>query len=167
MIGNPILKIWRCHVKKICLLILLVLLLAACVPNKNTVNITYAKRTIEAVHTAQRAAQTTQVATRGLGEIGHWQSLILILLVLFLVVPFLLAVFILIQCLTLWKHPIRRTGSIQRFEEPIAHYKKSDEPDLYQQILLEQQWLFSQLPSQNRDEAGIHDLSEPPTDWWG
>jgi hypothetical protein len=129
------------------------------------VNITYAKRTIEAVHTAQRAAQTTQVATRGLGEIGHWQSLILMLLVLFLVVPFLLAACLLIRCLTLWKRSIRRTDSVQWFEEPAAHRKKPEEPDLYQQTLLDQQWLFSQLPSQNQVEANIHDLSEPPTDW--
>jgi hypothetical protein len=89
------------------------------------------------------------------------------MLVLFLFVPFLLAACILIRCLTLWKHHVRRTGSAQWIEEPIAYWKKSDEPDLYQQILPEQQWLFSQLPSQNQEEANIHDLSEPPTDWLG
>ena len=141
--------------KKIGLLILLMLLLAACRPNKKI-----------AAYPAQHAVQTTQIATQGLSVVGHWQSLILIMMVLFLVVPFLLAACILVRCLALWKHPIRRTGSIQWFEEPIAHWKKSDEPDLFQQILLEQQWLFSQLPSQNQDEANIHDLSEPPTDWW-
>jgi hypothetical protein len=144
--------------KKIGLLILLVLLLVACRPNKNIVGIPRAKSVIA-------AASAAQVATRGLGEVGHWQSLFLMLLVLFLVVPFLLAACILIRCLTLWKHPIRRTGSVQWIEEPIAHWKKSEEPDLYQQILLDQQWLFSQLPSQSQDEANIHDLSEPPTDW--
>jgi hypothetical protein len=153
-------------VKKICLLILLVLLLVACVPNKNTVNITHAKRTIEAVHTATHTVQTTQVAAQWVNDVGHWQSVILILLVLFLVVPFLLAACILIRCFTLWKRHVRRTGSVQWFEEHVAPWKKSEEPDLYQQILLEQQWLFSQLPSQNQDEANIHDLSEPPTDWW-
>jgi hypothetical protein len=142
--------------KKIGLLILLAWLLAACGPNKNM-----------AAHPAQHAVQNTQIATQGLSVVGHWQSLILIMLVLFLVVPFLLAACILIRCLTLWKHPVRRTGSVQWFEEPAAHWKKSDEPDLYQQILYEQQWLFSQLPSQSQEEAGIHDLSEPPSDVWG
>ena len=142
--------------KKIGLLILLVLLLAACRPNKNIT-----------AYPAQHAVQTTQIATQGLSVVGHWQSLILMLLMLFLVVPLVLAACLLIRCLTLWKRHIRRIGSGRWIEEPAAYWKKSDEPDLYQQILLEQQWLFSQLPSQNQEEVGIHDLSEPPMDGWG
>jgi hypothetical protein len=44
--------------------------------------------------------------------------------------------------------------------------KKSEEPDLYQQILLEQQWLLAQMLSQGHEETDQHDLSELPMDWW-
>jgi hypothetical protein len=84
--------------------------------------------------------------------------------VLFLVVPFFLVVFVFIQCLAIWKHYIWRTGSEEWIGEPNTHWKKSDEPDLYQQIQLDQQWLFSRLASQSQDET---DQPELPIDWWG
>ena len=143
--------------KKIGLFIPLMMILAACGPSENTVDITR-------VNSVIKAASAAQVATQGLSEVGHWQSLILILLVLFLVVPFVLAVCVFIRCFILWKYIIWPTGSGQWIGEFDTQWKKSEEPDLYQQIQLDQQWLFSQLLSQGQDEA---DPPELPIDWWG
>ena len=86
------------------------------------------------------------------------------LLALFLVVPFVMVVFVFIRCLALWKHHIWRTGSGQWIGESDIHWKKSEEPDLYQQIQLDQQWLSSQLLSQSQEET---DQPELPIDWLG
>jgi hypothetical protein len=81
-----------------------------------------------------------------------------------LVVPFVLAVCIFFRCLALWKHHIWRTGTEWWAGGLDAHWKKSDEPDLYQQIQLDQQWLFSRLLSQSQEET---DQPELPIDWFG
>ena len=95
---------------------------------------------------------------------NHWQFLILALLVLFLAVPLVVVVLVIIRCLSLWKHYIWRTGSRQRIGYYDTLWKKSDEPDLYHQIQLDQLWLFSQLLSQGQEETAQPEL---PIDWWG
>jgi hypothetical protein len=167
MIGNSVFKLRRCHMKKIGLFILLIVILTACSTSKKTMDIVRTQSIIQAIHAVQGTDKAPKVATLGLNEVDLWQFPILMLLVLFLVVPFVLVVFVFIRCLALWKHYIWRIGSRHCIGEPDTLWKKSEEPNLYQQILLEQQWLFSQLISQSQEEAEIHDLSEPSTDWWG
>ena len=150
--------------KKIGLFILLIVILTACSMTNKTVDIVRTQRVIQAIHTVQGSAMAAKVATQGSSEVGLWQFLILILLVLFLVVPFVLVIFAFIRCLALWKHYIWRTNSGQWVGESDTQWKNSAEPDLYQQIQLDQQWLFSHLLLQGQEET---DPPELPTDWWG
>lgn len=153
--------------KTIGLFIPLMLILAACSPSQNAVDIAQAQSVIEAARAAQDAAYAAQIAARGISDIGRGQTLILVLLTLLLVLLVALAVFVVIRRLNNWQHGIRRIGSGKWLSGPNAHWKKTaDEPDLYRQMLIEQQLLLTQLLSHGQEETDNHDLSELPMDWW-
>ena len=153
--------------KKIGLFISLMVILAACGPTANEVVIAQAQSAIQAARAAQNAAQAAQVAAQGMSDVGRVQALILLLLTLLLVAMAGLAIYIISQRLTSWQRNFRQVRSGQWLSGPNAHWKKTEEPDLYQQMLLEQQWLLAQLLSQGQEETDHHDLSDLPTDWWG
>jgi hypothetical protein len=150
--------------KKIGLFFLLIVILTACNTTNKKVDSVRTQSVFQAIHAVQGTAKAAKVATPGLNEVGHWPFLILMLLVLFLVVPFVLIIFVIIRCLALWKHYIWRTGSGLWIGALDAQWKKTEEPDLYQQMQLDQQWLFSQLLSQGQEET---DQPELPIDWLG
>jgi hypothetical protein len=152
--------------KKIGLFILLTVVLTACGPSNNAVDIAQAQSIIEAARAAQDAAQAAQIAARGISDVGRGQTLILVLLTLLVVVLVGLAVYLCLRRLVLLQRNFQKISSGRWLSGPNAHLKKSEEPDLYQQILLEQQWLLAQMLSQGHEETDQHDLSELPMDWW-
>jgi hypothetical protein len=72
--------------KKIGLFILLTVVLTACGPSNNAVDIAQAQSIIEAARAAQDAAQAAQIAARGISDVGRGPTLILVLLTLLVVV---------------------------------------------------------------------------------
>ncbi len=153
--------------KKIGLLIPLVVLLSACGPTQNEVDIAQAQSVIEAARAAQDAARAAQIAAQGISDIGRGQTLILVLLTLIVVLILSMAVFLVVRRLISVQRTIQQIPSGRWMSGPNAHWKKSAEPEIYQQMLLEQQLLLAQLLSQGHEEADQHALSEIPTDWWG
>ena len=152
--------------KKIGVFIPLILLLAACGPSQNEVDIAQAQSVIEAAHAAQDAAKAAQIAAQGISDVGRGQTLILILLTLIVLLILSLAVVLVLRRLIAFQRTTRQIPSGCWVSGPNAHWKKSEEPDLYQQMLLEQQLLLTQLLSQGHEETDQQDLSELPTDWW-
>ena len=63
-------------------IILLLLVLAACEPSDNAVEIAQAQSVIEAARAAQGDARAAQIASQGLSDVGRGQTLILLLLTL-------------------------------------------------------------------------------------
>jgi hypothetical protein len=153
--------------KKIALFIPLIVILTSCGPSANDVDIAQAQGIIEAAHAAQDAALAAQIAARGISDVGRGQTLILVLLTVLVFVLVGLAIYLIVQRLTFRQTMNRRVSSGRWISGPNAHWKKAAEPDLYPQILLEQQLLLAQLLSQNQEETDRHDLSELPMDWWG
>jgi len=153
--------------KKIGLFISLVLILAACAPSDNLVAIAQAQSAIESARAAQQAALAAQTASQGLRDVGLIQALILLLLTLMLLVLLGLAVYVIAKRSALFQTNARPVHSGQWLSGPNAHWKKAGEPDLNQQMLLEQQLLLAQLLSQGQEEADRQDLSGLPADWWG
>jgi hypothetical protein len=148
------------------LFIPLAVLLAACGPSQNEVDIAQAQSVIEAAHAAQDAAKAAQIAAQGISDVGRGQTLILILLTLIVLLILSLAVVLVLRRLISVQGAIQKTSSGRWISGPNAHWKKSEEPDLYQQMLLEQQLLLTQLLSQGHEDTDQHDLSELPMDWW-
>jgi hypothetical protein len=153
--------------KKISLFISLMVILAACGPTANAVAIAQAQSAIQAARAAQNAAQAAQVAAQGMSDVGRVQSLILLLLTLLLIAMAGMAIYIISRRLASWQRNFQQVRSGQWLSGPNAYWKKSEEPDLYQQMLLEQHLLLSQLLSQGQEETDHHDLPDLPTDWWG
>lgn len=154
--------------KKIGLFILIVVILAACGPSENAVDIAQAQSVIEAARAAQDASRAAQIAAQGISDVGRGQTLILVLLTLLVVVILCLAVYLVVRRLILIQHAYRKLTTGKWISGPNAHWRKAEEPDLYQQMLLEQQWLLTQLLSQGHEDAdtGAHDLLDLPHDWW-
>lgn len=152
--------------KKIGLFIPLMVILAACGPTANEVAIAQAQSAIQAARAAQDAAQAAQVAAQGMSDVGRVQSLILLLLTLLLIAMAGIGIYIISRRLTLWPRNFRQVRSGQWMSGPNARWKKTEEPDLYQQMLFEQQWLLAQMLSQSPEETDHHDMAELPTDWW-
>ncbi len=157
--------------KKIAVFITLVLLVllaaAACGPSDNTVEIAQAQSVIEAARAAQDAAQAAQIASRGLSDVGRGQTLILVLLTLVVVLLIGLAAYIVIQR-QIWKHrqvQPRNTG--RWMSGPNAHWKRVAGSDPYQQLLLQQQLLLTQLLQQSQAETPEDDQPQLPAGWWG
>ena len=90
---------------------------------------------------------------------------LLMVLVLILAAMVGLVIQVVLWCLGLW-HGNRFKS---RTENVIVTSKSWDDKtwntDLHQQMQLDQQWLFSQLLSQNQEDSSPHDWFEPPTDW--
>lgn len=149
-------------------LVLLVLLAAAsCGPSDNAVEIAQAQSVIEAARAAQDAARAAQIASQGLSDVGHGQTLILILLTLVVVLLIGLAAYIVLQR-QIWKYSQVRSKNASRWlSGPNAHWKRMDGADPYQQLLLQQQMLLTQLLQQNQIETPEDDQSQLPAGWWG
>ena len=153
--------------KTIGVMALSVLLLAACGPTENAVDIAQAQSVIEAARAAQDASRAAQIAAQGVSDVGRGQTLILLLVTLIVVVLLGLAAYLVIRRLIRIQRVYRKLSSGKWISGPNAHWRKSEEPDLYQQMLIEQQWLLTQLLSQgHEDAADTHDLLDLPHDWW-
>jgi hypothetical protein len=153
--------------KKIGLFIPLMVILTACGPSANDVDIAQAQGIIEAARAAQDAAQAAQIAAKGISDVGRGQTFILLLLTILVCILVGLAVYLIVRRLAFQQNSFRPVSSGRWIGGPNAHWKKAAEPDLYPQMLLEQQLLLMQLLSQNKEETDRHDLSELPMDWWG
>ena len=155
--------------KKIGLFMLIVAILAACGPSENAVDIAQAQSVIEAARAAQDASRAAQIAAQGsISDVGRGQTLILVLLTLLVVVILCITVYLVVRRLIRIQLAYRKLTSGKWISGPNAHWRKAEEPDLYQQMLLEQQWLLTQLLSQGHEDAdaGAHDLMDLPHDWW-
>jgi hypothetical protein len=153
--------------KKVGFFILSLLVLAACGPSDNAVDIAQAQSIIEAARAAQDAAQAAQIASQGLSDVGRGQTLILVLLTLVLVVLVGMVVYIAIQ------RQIRKQDRAQPkiarhwISGPNAHWRRIDNPDPYEQLLLQQQMLLTQLLQQSQENAAEDDHPQLPDEWWG
>ena len=137
------------------------------VASDNSVEITRAQGVIEAARAAQDAARAAQIASQGLSDVGRGQTFILVLLTLVLVVLVGLVAYIIIQR-QIWKHTqVLPKNSGRWVSGPNAHWKRVENPDPYQQLLLQQQMLLTQLLQQNQLEAGENDQPQLPDGWWG
>ena len=145
---------------------LFLLVLVAWRPSNNAAEIAQAQGVIEAARAAQDAARAAQIASQGLSDVGRGQTLMLVLLTLMLLILVSFAVYIFIHRLTYRMNTARQTGFGNWISGPNAHWKHLQEPDLYQQMLLQQEWLLSQLLSQGHAENPDDDSPQLPTDWW-
>ena len=153
--------------KKIGLFVLIMVILTACGPTENAVDIAQAQSVIEAARAAQDASRAAQIAAQGVSDVGRGQTLILLLVTLIFVALFVLAVYLVVRRLIRIQRVYRNLTSGKWISGPNAHWRKSEEPDLYQQMLIEQQWLLTQLLSQGYEDATDgHDLLDLPHDWW-
>ena len=151
----------------IALVLLVFLVVAACGPSDNAVDIAQAQSVIEAARAAQDAARAAQIASQGLSDVGRGQTLILVLLTLVLVVLSGLAVYIVIQR-QIWKHShIQQKDDGRWVNGPNAHWKRVEGVDPYQQLLLQQQILLTQLLQQSQAANEDEDQPQLPTGWWG
>ncbi len=151
----------------ITLILLVLLVVAACGQSGNAVDITQAQSIIEAARAAQDAARATQIASQGLSDVGRGQTLILVLLTLGLVILVGLAVYVVIQR-QIWKHNQAQSKNTRRWMSgPNAHWRQVDSTDPYQQLLLQQQMLLIQLLKQSQTETQDDDQPQLPTGWWG
>ena len=151
----------------IALVLSVLLVVAACGPSDNAVEIAQAQSVIEAARAAQDAARAAQIASHGLSDVGRGQTLILILLTLVGILLIGMAAYIVIQR-QIWKHrqvQPRNTG--RWMSGPNAHWKRVESPDPYQQLLLQQQMLLTQLLQQSQAETEEEDQPQLPSDWWG
>jgi len=153
--------------KKIGLFIVLVfLVLAACGPSDNAVEIAQAQSVIEAARAAQDAARAAQIASQGLSDVGRGQTLILVLLTLVVVLLIGLAAYIVIQR-QIWKHSQAKPKNTGRWiSGPNAGWKRIENPDPYQ-LILQQQMLLTQLLQQSQMKTNEDDQPQLPTGWWG
>ena len=137
------------------------------VVSDNSVEIIRAQGVIEAARAAQDAARAAQIASQGLSDVGRGQTFILVLLTLVLVVLVGLVAYIVIQR-QIWKRgQVLPKNSGRWVSGPNAHWKRVENPDPYQQLLLQQQMLLTQLLQQNQMEAGENDQPQLPDGWWG
>lgn len=150
----------------IALVLSVLLVLVACGPSDNAVEIAQAQSVIEAARAAQDAARAAQIASQGLSDVGRGQTLILVLLTLLVVLLIGLAAYIVLQR-QIWKRNQTQPRSTGRWiSGPNAGWKRIENPDPYQ-LLLQQQMLLTQLLQQSQMES--HDDEQPqlPTGWWG
>lgn len=151
----------------VALVLLFFLVVAACGPSDNAVEIAQAQSVIEAARAAQDAARAAQIASQGLSDVGRGQTLILVLLTLVLVVLVGLAVYVVIQR-QIWKHShIQQKGAGRWVNGPNAHWKRVEGVDPYQRLLLQQQILLTQLLQQSQAANEDEDQPQLPTGWWG
>ena len=151
----------------IAIVVLVLLAVAACGPNDNAVEIAQAKSVIEAARAAQDAARAAQIASQGLSDVGRGQTLILILLTLVVALLIGMAAYIVIQR-QIWKQSqVQPKNNGRWMSGPNAQWKRVDAPDPYQQLLLQQQMLLTQLLQESQAETDEDDRPQLPGDWWG
>jgi hypothetical protein len=150
----------------IALVLSVLLVVAACGPSDNAVEIAQAQSVIEAARAAQNAARAAQIASQGLSDVGRGQTLILVLLTLMVIILIGMAAYIVIQR-QIWKHSqVQPKHSGRWMSGPNAHWKRVDGPDPYQQLLLQQQMLLTQLLQQSQVETEEDERPQLPTGWW-
>jgi uncharacterized protein HemX len=150
----------------IALVFSVLLVLAACGPSDNAVEIAQAQSVIEAARAAQDAARAAQIASQGLSDVGRGQTLVLVLLTLMVVLLIGMAAYIVIQR-QIWKHSQTQPKNTRRWVSgPNASWKRIDSPDPYQ-LLLQQQMLLTQLLQQSQADSNEDDQPQLPTGWWG
>ncbi len=88
-----------------------------------------------------------------------------VVIVLILAATVGLVIQIVIWCLGLWRHKNIQSGLGIGIITPLSRDEDPWNSDLHQQMQLDQQWLFSELLSQNQEDSSPHDWFEPPTDW--
>ncbi len=151
----------------IAIVVLVLLVVAACGPSDNAVEIAQAKSVIEAARAAQDAARAAQIASQGLSDVGRGQTLILVLLTLVVVLLTGLAVYIVLQR-QIWKGNQFQPKTTGRWiGGPNAYWKRMDGSDPYQQLLLQQQLLLTQLLQQSQTETPEDGQPQLPAGWWG
>jgi hypothetical protein len=149
------------------ILVFLCVITLSWVTSDNSIEITRAQGVIEAARAAQDAARAAQIASQGLSDVSRGQTFILVLLTLALVVLVGLVMYIVIQR-QIWKHTQVLPKNTGRWVSgPNAHWKRVENPDPYQQLLLQQQMLLTQLLQQNQMEVGDNDQPQLPDGWWG
>lgn len=157
--------------KKIVIFIAIVMLVllaaAACGPSDNAVEIAQAQSVIEAARAAQDAARAAQIASQGLSDVGRGQTLILVLMTLVVVLLIGMAAYIVIQR-QIWKHSqVQPKHSGRWMSGPNAHWKQVEGSDPYQQLLLQQQILLTQILQKSQAETEEKDRPQLPSGWWG
>lgn len=151
----------------IAIVVLVWLAAAACGPSDNAVEIAQAQSVIEAARAAQDAARAAQIASQGLSDVGRGQTLILVLLTLVVVLLIGMAAYIVIQR-QIWTHSQVQPKTTGRWMGgPNAHWKRVAGSDPYQQLLLQQQLLLTQLLQQSQTETPEDDQPQLPAGWWG
>ena len=90
---------------------------------------------------------------------------LLVVLILILAATVGLVIQVVLWCLSLWRCNNFRAGPEHVIITPNSQDDKTWNSDLHQQIQIDQQWLFSELLSQNQEDSSPHDWFEPPTDW--
>lgn len=151
----------------IALVLSVLLVLVACGPSDNAVEIAQAQSVIEAARAAQDAAQAAQIASQGLSDVGRGQTLILVLLTLLVVLLIGLAAYVVLQR-QIWKYnqiQPKPTGG-RWISGPNAGWRRIENPDPYQ-LLLQQQMLLTQLLQQSQMESNDDEQPQLPTGWWG
>lgn len=149
----------------IALVLLVLLVVVACGPSDNAVQIAQAQSVIEAARSAQDASRAAQIASQGLSDVSRGQTLILVLLTLVVVLLIGMAAYIVIQR-QIWKHSQVQPKTAGRWVSgPNAHWKRIDSPDPYQ-LLLQQQMLLTQLLQRNQAETDEDDQPQLPAEWW-
>jgi len=150
----------------IALVLSVLMVVAASRASDNAVEIAQAQSVIEAARAAQDAARAAQIASQGLGDVGRGQTLILVLMTLVVVLLIGLAAYIVIQR-QIWKHSqVQQKHSGRWMSGPNAHWNRVDGPDPYQQLLLQQQMLLTQLLQQSQVETEEDERPQLPTGWW-
>jgi hypothetical protein len=149
---------WRYDMKKIVIFIAIVVLVllaaAACGPSDNAVEIAQAQSVIEAARAAQDAARAAQIASQGLSDVGRGQTLILVLLTSGGGSTDWAG------CLYCHPTPDLETQPVSTKEQLVAGLVDRTrtgsawtESDPYQQLLLQQQMLLTQLLQQSQTET--------------
>jgi len=150
----------------IALVLSVLMVVAASRASDNAVEIAQAQSVIEAARAAQDAARAAQIASQGLSDVGRGQTLILVLMTLVVVLLIGLAAYIVIQR-QIWKHSQLQPKHSGRWMSGLnAHWKRVDGPDPYQQLLLQQQMLLTQLLQQSQVETEEDERPQLPTGWW-
>jgi hypothetical protein len=150
----------------IALVLSVLMVVAVSRASDNAVEIAQAQSVIEAARAAQDAARAAQIASQGLSDVGRGQTLILVLMTLVVVLLIGLAAYIVIQR-QIWKHSqVQPKHSGRWMSGPNAHWKRVDGPDPYQQLLLQQQMLLTQLLQQSQVETEEDGRPQLPTGWW-
>jgi hypothetical protein len=151
----------------IALVLSVLLVVAACGPSDNAVEIAQAQSVIEAARAAKDAARAAQIASQGLSDMGRGQTLILVLMTLVVVLLIVMAAYIVIQR-QIWKHSqVQPKHSGRWMSGPNAHWKRVEGSEPYQQLLLQQQMLLTQLLQESQAETDEDDRPQLPSDWWG